>query len=90
MRGVFAVDAIDAQGKRWPSVANLGERPTVDGQKLLLEVHLLEGQHDLYGSLLQIDFHQHIRDEQKFASLDALKAAIADDCAQARRFFQLQ
>ena len=42
-RGVFAVHATDiADGRRWPAVANLGERPTVGGRKLLLEVHVLD------------------------------------------------
>ena len=86
LRGVFAVET-HWNGKRYPSVANLGERPTVDGKKLLLEVHLFDQAVDLYGEYLAIDFHQHIRGERKFESLDELKDAITNDARIARDYF---
>lgn len=49
-----------------------------------LEVHLLDFAGDLYGRHLQVTFHQKLRDEQRFASLEALKAAILADIAAAR------
>lgn len=87
LRGVFAVVARNKAGDTWPAVANLGERPTVNGRQLLLEVHMLDASVDLYGQRLSIDFHHFIRGEVKFDSLDALKQAIADDTETARRFF---
>jgi len=85
LRGVFAVHAtIAGSSTAHPAVANLGERPTVGGRKLLLEVHLLDGQFDLYNSHLAVDFLHAIRDEKPFPSLDALKAQIAEDAAIAR------
>jgi len=87
LRGVFAVMARTADGLQWPSVANLGERPTVDGKALRLEVHLLEQQKELYGQMLGVDFHHFIRGEKKFDSLDELQAAIVADADTARRFF---
>ncbi|MBX2824481.1 MAG: bifunctional riboflavin kinase/FAD synthetase [Gammaproteobacteria bacterium] len=87
LRGVFAVEARTPDGKHWPAVANLGERPTVDGKELRLEVHLLDQEQDLYGQVLGVDFRQFIRGEKKFDSLDELKAAIVDDADTARRFF---
>lgn len=86
--GVFAVTATTEDGQTWPAVANLGERPTIGGRKLLLEVHLLDQSVDLYGQSLAVDFHQFIRGEKKFDSFDELKAAIAADADTARRFFQ--
>lgn len=85
LRGVFAVVANDLDtGKSYACVANLGERPTVGGRRLLLEVHLLNMDEnnldvDLYGHHLQVDFIEFIRGEQKFDSLDALKNAISND-----------
>lgn len=87
LRGVFAVIARNRSGDAWPAVANLGERPTVKGRQLLLEVHMLDSNPELYGQRLSIDFHHYIRGEKKFESLDALKQAIADDAETARRFF---
>ena len=86
LRGVFAVTAHDQNtAQRWPAVANLGERPTVGGRKLLLEVHLLDANEALYGKQLAIDFHDFIRGEVRFDSLDELKAQIARDADVARK-----
>jgi len=85
LRGVFAVTASDSlRGQSWPAVANLGERPTIGGRKLLLEVHLLDASESLYGKQLSIDFHHFIRGEVRFDSLDELKAQIARDADAAR------
>ena len=85
LSGVFAVIAHDADtGLSHKAVANLGERPTVGGKKLLLEVHLLDGNHALYGHHLGIDFMHFVRGEERFDSLDALKAQIARDAETAR------
>ena len=85
LRGVFAAWAHDEDtGRRHAAVANLGERPTVGGRKLLLEVHLLDADEQLYGHHLAIDFLDRLRHEQRFASLDELKAQIARDADAAR------
>jgi riboflavin kinase/FMN adenylyltransferase len=64
--------------------ANLGWRPTVGGKDLRLETHLFDFDGDLYGKHLRVAFVEHLRPEQRFAGLDALKAQIAADCARAR------
>lgn len=85
LRGVFAVWAHHLEsGKRFAAVANLGERPTVDGRKLLLEVHALDHNVNWYGHHLAVDFVQSLRSEQRFDSLDALKAQIGRDANAAR------
>ena len=86
-RGVFAVVAIGGAG-RWHGMANVGERPTVEGQELRFEVHLFDFTGDLYGQELQVKFFHHLRGEQKFDGLDALKAQLADDEARARERLQ--
>lgn len=85
--GVYAVRACIDHGPVpvWhDGVANIGVRPTVDGSRELLEVHLLDWQGDLYGRRLRVGFTGFIRDERKFAGLDALKQQIGADCATAR------
>ena len=89
LRGVFAVWATHTEsGKRFPGVANLGERPTVGGRKLLLEVHALDESPDWYGAHLAVDFMGQLRAEKRFDSLDALKAQIALDANAARTMMQ--
>jgi riboflavin kinase / FMN adenylyltransferase len=85
--GVYAVRAgIDAGATtRWlDGVANFGRRPTFDKTDELLEVHLLDVAEDLYGRHLRVALVDYIRPEQKFSGLDALRAQIAADVAQAR------
>ena len=82
LTGVYAVK-LDGLN----SVANLGVRPTIAGvPKLLLEVHVLDFNGDLYGKHVQVEFLHKIRIEMKFESLDALKTQIAADVVVARDF----
>lgn len=82
--GVWAVRASHADGRSWDGVANLGTRPTIGGEKRLLEVHLFGFSGDLYGENLEVSFEKHLRSEIKFPSLDALREQIAKDAAAAR------
>ncbi len=85
LRGVFAVWAHDTRGgQRYAAVANLGERPTIGGRKLLLEVHALDAHVDWYGHHLSVDFIKQLRQEKRFDSLDALKQQITRDADEAR------
>lgn len=88
-RGVYACRARtvegDIDGPPWPAVTNVGRRPTFGpADQDLVEVHLLEGGQDLYGADLEVEFVARLRDEQKFAGLEALKAQIARDVEAAR------
>ncbi len=65
-------------------VANVGVRPTVGGTQPGLEVHLFDFDRDLYGKSIQVTFLAKLRDEQRFASFDLLKAQIQHDIAAAR------
>lgn len=84
LSGIYAVQ-VDDLG---PAVASVGYRPTVNPvPSPLLEVHLLERAADLYGRRLRVRFLKKLRDEAKFEGLAALRAAIAQDVAQARQYF---
>ena len=86
--GVYAAQAsVGQQSHR--AVLNIGRRPTVQNPSPAprVEVHLLDFAGELYGMELEITFTSKLRDEQKFASLDELKAQIARDVAEARKRF---
>ncbi len=83
--GVYAVRASIDGGPALPAVANLGVRPTVDGKRHLIEVHLLDDQsHELYGHEVVVSFVSRLRAEQRFPDLDALVLQIRADAAEAR------
>lgn len=73
--------------------ANLGLNPTFRDdahagsgrEPLMLEVHLLDVNEDLYGRTLRVEFVHRLRDERRFPNVDALKEQIARDVAAARR-----
>lgn len=89
VRGVYVADAyIGKNGQRWQAVANVGVRPTVDGNaKPLLEVHLLNFSGEIYGEWLCVEFRQKLRNEKKFSSLDELKQQIHQDIKAAHSYF---
>jgi riboflavin kinase/FMN adenylyltransferase len=66
-------------------VANLGVRPTFDGKERLVEAHLLDVDLDLYDKYITVEFIAHLRGEQRFPGIDALKAQISSDAQQARQ-----
>jgi riboflavin kinase/FMN adenylyltransferase len=67
-----------------PAVVNVGRRPTFGGGgALIVEAHLLGFTGDLYGRVLRVEFARKLRDERAFPSVEALKAQIAADAAEA-------
>ena len=87
--GVYAVLMhLPGSGTR-PGVANVGIRPTVGGDRVLLETHLFDFSEDIYRERVRVEFKTKIRSEQRFESFDALKAQIARDATAARSWFEL-
>lgn len=85
--GVFAVEMFGIEGEPVAGVANVGTRPTVDGTRSLLEVHLFDFSAEIYGRYVHVDFLHRIREERRFDSFDALKKQILRDADEARAFF---
>jgi riboflavin kinase/FMN adenylyltransferase len=81
--GVYATSA-RVGGRCFRAATNVGVRPTVDGQRLTVEAHLLDFDEDIYGEEVQLAFASHIRPEMKFSGIDALKAQIAADVTAVR------
>lgn len=88
LKGVFCVQVWRERGGWVQGVANLGRRPTVDGTKNVLEIHLFDFDQNLYGEMLQVFFLHKLRDEIKFSSVDALITQIHDDVVAARTQFR--
>ncbi|GAB1438263.1 bifunctional riboflavin kinase/FAD synthetase [Providencia sp.] len=84
--GVYAVEVYGLGDKPLPGVANIGTRPTVSGKGTQLEVHLIDATMDLYGRHIDVVLRKKLRDEQRFASLEALKEQIANDVIAAREY----
>ena len=87
LQGVYAL-WVRMEDRLYPSVGNLGSRPTFGGGDILLEVHLLDFSGDLYGKRLDIFFMDLLRIEKKFDGIDALKAAISADTQTAKQILE--
>jgi len=94
--GIFVVRVHGLTAQPLAGVANLGVRPTVDDAgRVLLEVYCLDwpaqlGDAAAYGTVVRVDLLAKLHDELRYASMQALRDGIADDVAQARRWFAAQ
>ncbi|MGD2159797.1 MAG: bifunctional riboflavin kinase/FAD synthetase [Gammaproteobacteria bacterium] len=84
LSGVYTVTLCSPELGDIPGIANIGKRPTVNGVRDQLEVHLFDFEQDIYGMNVCVSFHQKIRDEKKFESFELLKQQIQLDCVRAR------
>ena len=82
--GIFAVRVQGLPEGPVDGVASVGTRPTFDLTKPLLEVHLFNFDRDIYGEYIHVDFIEHLRNEEKFASIDDLVAQMRLDEENAR------
>lgn len=82
--GVYAVRGRLPDGRLLDGAANVGIRPQFEPPKELLEPHFFDFAEDLYGQLIEVEFHAFLRPEGKYESLDALTAQIAQDCEDAK------
>jgi riboflavin kinase/FMN adenylyltransferase len=91
LSGIFAVRVHGLDEAPRAGVASLGVRPTVavDGRPLL-EVFVFDFDQAIYGRRVRVEFLHKLRDEERYADLDALKRQIHADVAQARDYFATQ
>lgn len=83
--GIYAVRGLLADGRVLDGAANLGIRPSFDPPKELLEPHFLDFAENLYDQRIEVQLIHYLRPEAKYDGLDALMAAIAKDCDDARQ-----
>ncbi|MEW8690669.1 MAG: bifunctional riboflavin kinase/FAD synthetase [Candidatus Thiodiazotropha endolucinida] len=85
LHGVYAVKVEGIGDTGLPGVANIGNRPMVEGDnRYLLEVHLFDFNQDVYGEHVSVEFVQKLRDEQRFESFELLRQQIWRDAERAR------
>ena len=78
----------DVNQNKFDGIANFGERPTVDGKKLLLEVNLFNFNEDIYGKHLTVEFLTFIREEKKFDTFSLLVEQIKKDIQISKDYHQ--
>ena len=87
--GVYACRVL-VDGQSFAAVTNIGTRPTVSGTHVTVEPWLLDFSGNLYGKQITLEFHKFHRPEQKFDSLEALRAEIRKNADQTRTYFSAQ
>jgi riboflavin kinase/FMN adenylyltransferase len=86
LSGVFAV-LVQTNSGQFKGVANIGARPTINGIRQQLEVHIFDFDENLYGQCIEVIVKKKLRPVIKFTSLEALTAQIYQDCEQAKQVF---
>ena len=87
--GVYAV-RVQADGKTYFGVANVGVRPTVENTvSANCEVYILDFKGNLYGKTVTTEFHAFLRPERHFSNIDALVTAVHNDIQSAKQYFQI-
>ncbi len=85
--GVYAC-RVTIDGVTYPAVTNVGTRPTVEGRGITVEPWILYYSGDLYGQEITLEFHRFLRPEQKFTSLEELKAEIHKNAEETRQLLE--
>jgi riboflavin kinase/FMN adenylyltransferase len=86
--GVYITKTHAADGTRWPSVTNVGYRPTFGGDALSIETFLLEPLEGATPAHIRVEFLRRLRGEKKFPSAEELKAQILRDVRRAQAYFR--
>ncbi len=84
--GVYA-SRVRFDGRFYPSVTNVGIRPTVGGTSLRSETCIFDFWGNLYGEKIEVFLLEYLREEKKFSSIDELKKAIENDIENARKIY---
>jgi riboflavin kinase / FMN adenylyltransferase len=85
-RGVYVTRTSDPEsGRKWPSITNVGVRPTFGGERLTIETFLLSPLEGETPKRIEVQFLRYVREERKFENADALRRQIFRDVAVANR-----
>lgn len=76
--GVYR-SVVRVSGREYRAMTNVGLRPSVDGKTRLVEAHIFDFNHDIYGQSIEVELLEKIRDEQKFSTIEELKAQLESD-----------
>jgi len=86
MEGIFVVEVFGLEGEPIEGVASIGNRPTVNGTKIILEVFMFDFNREIYGKHIQVSFLHKLRDQIRFDNLDDLKIQINKDVQDAQHY----
>ena len=87
--GVY-VTSTEYAGKHYPGITNVGCKPTIQGENPIgVETHLFDISEDMYGRMVRVSFLKRVRPEQRFDSLDALKAQMEQDIQYGKVYFDI-
>lgn len=87
--GVY-VTSTECMGKHYPGITNVGCKPTIQGENPIgVETHLFDITEDMYGRMVRVSFLKRVRPEQRFDSLDALKAQMEQDIQYGKVYFDI-
>jgi riboflavin kinase / FMN adenylyltransferase len=88
-RGVYVTETVDLlTTRRWPSITNVGVRPTFEGNELTIETFLLSSLKDESPERIRVNFRRFVRPERKFANPEALKTQIFKDVSTAQKYWR--
>ena len=85
-KGVF-ISRTHTETGEFASISNLGNNPTVGGESLRMETHILDFAGDLYEQNVRVELLKFMRPEQRFDSVEALQTQVAKDIASAKEYF---
>jgi riboflavin kinase/FMN adenylyltransferase len=85
--GIYASTA-EIDGREYIAVSNIGTRPTVDGEGVNCETHVIECELDLYAKRIRVVLRAYLRPEQRFSSVEELRRTIAGDVECAKEYFK--
>ncbi len=85
--GVYITNCV-YNGRRYPSVTNVGVKPTIGMYKKNVETHIFDFDKELYGKMITVEFLKKTRDEVKFDDYQELSDQIVRDCREARAFHE--
>ena len=89
--GIFVVSVHGIASNPVRGVASLGHRPTIeDAGRLMLEVHLFDWSKEIYGKKVCVEFHEKLRNEARYESIDEMTQQIQRDAQAARDYFLQQ
>lgn len=88
--GVYAT-SVTIDGKTYLGVTNVGKKPTVGKDNPMgIETHIISFEQDLYGEMIQVDFLEFLRFEQKFDSIEALQHQMNCDIEKTKQYFAIR
>ena len=88
-KGVY-ISRTHTENGAFASISNLGNNPTVGGESLRTETHILDFAGDLYEQTVRVELLKFLRPEQRFDSVEALQAQVVKDIASAKEYFGCQ